>query len=46
MPSAARCGRFQTSRLAMRRARVRQQFIDSLEQSRIVLDTKIEGSSR
>ncbi len=29
--------------LAMRRARVRQQFIDNLEQSRIVLDTKIDG---
>ncbi len=29
--------------LAMRRARVRQQFIDNLEQSRVVLDTKIDG---
>jgi len=29
--------------LAMRRARVRQQFIGNLEQSRIVLDTKIDG---
>ncbi len=29
--------------LAMRRARVRQHFIDNLEQSRIVLDTKIDG---
>ncbi len=29
--------------IAMRRARVRQQFIDNLEQSRIVLDTKIDG---
>src|SRR6202011_4713303 len=29
--------------LAMRRARVRQQFIDNLEQSRIVLDTKVDG---
>jgi NAD(P)-dependent dehydrogenase (short-subunit alcohol dehydrogenase family) len=29
--------------LAIRRARVRQHFIDSLEQSRIVLDTKIDG---
>jgi NAD(P)-dependent dehydrogenase (short-subunit alcohol dehydrogenase family) len=28
---------------AMRRARVRQHFIDNLEQSRIVLDTKIDG---
>jgi NAD(P)-dependent dehydrogenase (short-subunit alcohol dehydrogenase family) len=28
---------------AMRRARVRQHFIDSLEQSRVVLDTKIDG---
>jgi NAD(P)-dependent dehydrogenase (short-subunit alcohol dehydrogenase family) len=28
---------------AMRRARVRQQFINNLEQSRIVLDTKIDG---
>lgn len=28
---------------AMRRARVRQQFIDNLEQSRSVLDTKIDG---
>lgn len=30
-------------KLAMRRARVRQHFIDNLEQSRIVLDTKIDG---
>jgi len=29
--------------LAMRRARVRQQFIDNLTESRIVLDTKIDG---
>src|SRR6202795_1466389 len=29
--------------LAIRRARVRQHFIDSLEQSRVVLDTKIDG---
>ncbi len=29
--------------LAMRRARVRQQFIANLEQSRTVLDTKIDG---
>ncbi|MEW6300720.1 MAG: SDR family oxidoreductase [Thermodesulfobacteriota bacterium] len=28
---------------AMRRARVRQNFIDSLEESRLVLDTKIDG---
>lgn len=28
---------------AMRRARVRQHFIDSLEESRLVLDTKIDG---
>src|SRR5260221_1581074 len=28
---------------AVRRARVRQHFIDSLDQSRIVLDTKIDG---
>ena len=27
----------------MRRARVRQHFIDNLEQSRVVLDTKIDG---
>jgi NAD(P)-dependent dehydrogenase (short-subunit alcohol dehydrogenase family) len=30
-------------KLAMRRARVRQHFIDNLEQSRLVLDTKIDG---
>ncbi|MGH9023473.1 MAG: SDR family NAD(P)-dependent oxidoreductase [Acidimicrobiia bacterium] len=30
-------------RLAVRRARVRQHFIDSLEESRAVLDTKIDG---
>src|SRR5260221_5948419 len=30
-------------KLAMRRARVRQHFIDNLEQSRVVLDTKIDG---
>lgn len=30
-------------RLAVRRARVRQHFIDSLEESRLVLDTKIDG---
>jgi NAD(P)-dependent dehydrogenase (short-subunit alcohol dehydrogenase family) len=30
-------------RPAMRRARVRQHFIDSLEESRLVLDTKIDG---
>jgi 3-oxoacyl-[acyl-carrier protein] reductase len=30
-------------KLAMRRARVRQHFIDNLEQSRTVLDTKIDG---
>src|SRR5882757_4724784 len=30
-------------KLAMRRARVRQHFIDNLEQSRIVLDTKVDG---
>ena len=29
--------------IAIRRARVRQHFIDSLEQSRVVLDTKIDG---
>src|SRR5262249_23049755 len=29
--------------LAMRRARVRQHFIDSLQESRLVLDTKIDG---
>jgi NAD(P)-dependent dehydrogenase (short-subunit alcohol dehydrogenase family) len=29
--------------LAMRRARVRQHFIDNLEESRLVLDTKIDG---
>jgi 3-oxoacyl-[acyl-carrier protein] reductase len=29
--------------LAMRRARIRQQFIDNLTESRIVLDTKIDG---
>ncbi len=29
--------------LAIRRARVRQHFIDSLEQSRVVIDTKIDG---
>lgn len=29
--------------MAIRRARVRQHFIDSLEQSRIVLNTKIDG---
>jgi NAD(P)-dependent dehydrogenase (short-subunit alcohol dehydrogenase family) len=29
--------------LAMRRARVRQYFIDNLEESRLVLDTKIDG---
>jgi NAD(P)-dependent dehydrogenase (short-subunit alcohol dehydrogenase family) len=29
--------------LAMRRARVRQHFIDCLEESRLVLDTKIDG---
>jgi NAD(P)-dependent dehydrogenase (short-subunit alcohol dehydrogenase family) len=29
--------------VAVRRARVRQQFIDNLEESRIVLDTKIDG---
>jgi len=29
--------------LALRRARVRQHFIDSLHESRIVLDTKIDG---
>ena len=28
---------------AMRRARVRQHFIDNLEESRLVLDTKIDG---
>jgi hypothetical protein len=27
----------------MRRARVRQHFIDNLEESRLVLDTKIDG---
>ncbi|MGF1600340.1 MAG: SDR family NAD(P)-dependent oxidoreductase [Acidimicrobiales bacterium] len=30
-------------RSAIRRARVRQHFIDSLEESRLVLDTKIDG---
>ncbi|MEM7342515.1 MAG: SDR family oxidoreductase [Actinomycetota bacterium] len=30
-------------RAAIRRARVRQHFIDSLEESRLVLDTKIDG---
>ena len=29
--------------LAMRRARVRQHFIDNLEESRLVVDTKIDG---
>jgi len=29
--------------LAMRRARVRQHFIENLEESRLVLDTKIDG---
>ena len=29
--------------MAMRRARVRQHFIDNLEESRLVLDTKIDG---
>jgi NAD(P)-dependent dehydrogenase (short-subunit alcohol dehydrogenase family) len=29
--------------LAMRRARVRQHFIDNLQESRVVLDTKIDG---
>src|SRR5712671_529746 len=29
--------------LAMRRARVRQHFIDNLQESRLVLDTKIDG---
>jgi len=29
--------------MAMRRARVRQHFIDSLDESRMVLDTKIDG---
>jgi NAD(P)-dependent dehydrogenase (short-subunit alcohol dehydrogenase family) len=29
--------------LAMRRARVRQHFIDNLEESRLVIDTKIDG---
>jgi NAD(P)-dependent dehydrogenase (short-subunit alcohol dehydrogenase family) len=29
--------------LAMRRARVRQHFIDNLEESRLVLDTKVDG---
>jgi NAD(P)-dependent dehydrogenase (short-subunit alcohol dehydrogenase family) len=29
--------------MAIRRARVRQHFIDSLEQSRVVLDTKVDG---
>jgi NAD(P)-dependent dehydrogenase (short-subunit alcohol dehydrogenase family) len=29
--------------LAMRRARVRQHFIDNLEETRLVLDTKIDG---
>ncbi|MDH3301311.1 MAG: SDR family oxidoreductase [Acidimicrobiia bacterium] len=29
--------------MAMRRARVRQHFIDSLDESRLVLDTKIDG---
>jgi len=29
--------------LAMRRARVRQQFVDNLQESRLVLDTKIDG---
>jgi NAD(P)-dependent dehydrogenase (short-subunit alcohol dehydrogenase family) len=29
--------------LALRRARVRQQFIDNLEESRLVLDTKVDG---
>jgi NAD(P)-dependent dehydrogenase (short-subunit alcohol dehydrogenase family) len=29
--------------IAIRRARVRQHFIDSLDQSRVVLDTKVDG---
>jgi hypothetical protein len=29
--------------LAMRRARVRQHFIDNLEESRLVVDTKVDG---
>jgi len=29
--------------LAMRRARVRQHFIDNLEESRLVIDTKVDG---
>jgi len=29
--------------LAMRRARVRQHFIDNLQESRLVLDTKSDG---
>ncbi len=29
--------------MAVRRARVRQHFIDNLEESRLVLDTKIDG---
>ena len=28
---------------SLRRARVRQHFIDNLEQSRLVLDTKVDG---
>ena len=39
----ARARELPDEQLAMRRARVRQHFIDNLEQSRIVLDTKIDG---
>ena len=41
--SFGRAPRFQDETSAMRRARVRQHFIDNLEESRLVMDTKVDG---